>query len=268
MKYIRVPLEEVQRLNRDLRKAAGGLSAAEVRYLVDSYYMIQEQRKRAENQVRALAGSEEPHELLTWLAGNAATLEGQLKSGLDAYSRSQPLGRWVRTIMGIGPVIAAGLLAHIDLEKAPTVGHIWRFAGLDPTSKWAKGQKRPWNASLKVLCWKIGESFVKVSGKPEATFGQHYVARKAIETDRNERLEYADQAAQSMKRVGKNTECHAWNAKGMLSPGHIHARAKRWAVKLFLAAYHAKGREMLGLPVPLPYPVAHLGHAHVIEPPK
>ena len=37
---------------------------------------------------------------------------------------------------GIGPVIAAGLLANIDIKQAPTVGHIWRFAGLDPTNKW------------------------------------------------------------------------------------------------------------------------------------
>src|SRR5581483_161544 len=25
---------------------------------------------------------------------------------------------------------------HIDIEKAPTAGHIWRFAGLDPTLRW------------------------------------------------------------------------------------------------------------------------------------
>jgi hypothetical protein len=44
------------------------------------------------------------------------------------------------------------LLARIDIVKAPTAGHIWRYAGLDPTVRWNKGEKRPWNAGLKVLC--------------------------------------------------------------------------------------------------------------------
>lgn len=56
------------------------------------------------------------------------------------------------SIHGIGPVISAGLLAHIDIHRAVTVGHIWRFAGLDPSVKWLKKTKRPWNAGLKVLC--------------------------------------------------------------------------------------------------------------------
>ena len=55
--------------------------------------------------------------------------------------------RWARSIYGIWPVLAAGLLAHIDIEQAPTVGHIWSFAGLDPTKKWQPKTTRPWNAA-------------------------------------------------------------------------------------------------------------------------
>ena len=87
-------------------------------------------------------------------------MEGQIKRALEKYVDNHPVGSWLTSIHGIGPVIAAGLLAHIDIARAPTVGHIWRFAGLDPTTKWEKKTRRPWNAALKVLTWKAGESFV------------------------------------------------------------------------------------------------------------
>jgi len=262
-------LESVQRLHRDVIRAISEIGPGEARFLVDTYYELQENRKREDSRVRALTESGEPHAVLVWLAEQNRTLENQIRRALDAYSKSDPLGQWARSIVGIGPVIAAGLLAHIDLERAPTVGHVWRFAGLDPTVKWKKGEKRPWNAGLKTLCWKIGESFVKVSGNERAVYGQVYLQRKALETQRNEAGAYRDQAAQVLaeRKIGKDTEAFRHYSAGRLPPAHIHARAKRYAVKLFLAHYHETGRRLLGLPVPLPYPVAHLEHAHVIEAP-
>ena len=153
--------EPAIRLSRDLIKASSTMTTMEARYLVDAYYLMQDDRKRAHNQVRAM--EEEPHSVIGWLAGQSETLEGQIKRALDSYSDSHPAGAWLKSNYGIGPVIAAGLLAHIDIRKAPTVGHIWRFAGLDPTTKWEKGQKRPFNAELKTLCWKLGQSFMKFS---------------------------------------------------------------------------------------------------------
>ena len=65
----------------------------------------------------------------------------------------------MRSIVGIGPVITAGFLAHIDIAKAPTVGHVpGGSADLDPTVKWDKGTKRPWNVVMKRLCWIVEES--------------------------------------------------------------------------------------------------------------
>jgi len=258
--------DPIQRLTKDLREASRKLGRREVRYLVDAYYQMQEDRKRANNQVRAMSEDGEPCAVIEWLGRQTRMLEQQIKLALDYYSRSHPLGRWARSIKGIGPVIAAGLLAHIDLERAPTVGHIWRYAGLDPTVRWERGQKRPWNARLKTLCWKIGESFVKVSGKPDAYYGQVYLQRKAYEQERNERGEYREQALERAKQVGRNTEAYKWYSKGMLPPAHIHARAKRYAVKLFLAHYHEMGYRLMGKEPPLPYPIAVLGHAHYIRP--
>jgi len=278
----------VARLSRDLVKAtkdgkggsgsSGVMTADEARFLVDAYYTMQEDRIRSGNQVQAL-GSEtefgtgeqknpEPNSVLAWLEEQSRVLENQIKRALDNYSNSQPLGCWAREVIGIGPVIAAGLLAHIDIAKAPTVGHIWRYAGLDPTSEWKKGEKRPWNSRLKTLCWKIGESFVKVSGNPDAFYGQIYKQRKEWETAKNIAGDYKSQAAAKLEKfkIGKQTEAYKHYSEGHLPPAHIHARAKRYAVKLFLAHYHEQGYILLhNQKPPLPYPIAILGHAHKIE---
>lgn len=263
-------LEAVTRLSRDLKKAAQTLSPDEARYLVDAYYQMQGDRIRSANQVRALTASEEPHQTLTWLADNAGVLERSIKSALDAYSSASLLGQWAKSICGIGPVIAAGLLAHIDITKAPTAGHIWRFAGLDPTVTWEKKSKRPWNASLKTLCWKLGESFVKVSTNDDDIYGHLYVERKVYEQRRNDAGELADQAAAKLDRfkISKTTDAFKSYAAGKLPPAHVHARAKRWAVKLFLSAFHEAAffAEYNRLP-PKPYAFDHLHHVHYMEPP-
>ena len=188
--------EPITKISKDLKKAAVGISRNEVRYMVDTYYQVQEYRKGTANQVRSMEETEEPHEMITWVLDNMTTIEGNIKKALDIYSLSNPVGSWSRSITGIGPVLAAGLLAHIDINKAPTVGHIWSFAGLDPNKKWEKGAKRPWNAELKTLCWKIGESFMKFSNHPECYYGGIFKERKALEIANNEAGLFERQAAE------------------------------------------------------------------------
>jgi len=262
-------LDPIHRLTRDIAKAAITLTDDEARFLVDAYYQMQDNRIRTFGQVRSMQETAEPNSVLTWLATQDQTLENQIKRALDAYSNASALGQWARSICGIGPVIASGLMAHIDLNIAETAGQIWRYAGLDPTSEWKKGEKRPFNATLKVLCWKIGESFVKVQGNDSDVYGKVYAERKAVEIARNDAGAFAEQAEAKLAKfkIGKDTDAYKSYSVGKLPPAHIHARAKRYAVKLFIAHYHEVGRKLLGLPVPAPYPIAFLGHAHKIEPP-
>jgi hypothetical protein len=333
----RITIDPLVALTKDVREATALLSVKEARFLVDYYYLTQEDRKRSSNQVRAVTldaedDNEEPHLVLDWLATNTATLERNIQRALGAYSQGNPVGRWAESIVGIGPVISAGLLAHIDIEQAPTVGHIWRFAGQDPTQEW-KGKAsatvavnahlgdrtaltvedvyalaeqvaglnastvlklatsnkdgserkltketlssalaiRPWNGKLKTLCWKIGESFVKVSNNSEDIYGHVYAERKALETARNEELYYSKQAETKLvkQRIGKTTEAYKAYSQGKLPPAHIHARAKRWAVKLFLAHWHHVAYEIrYDSPPPKPYILNQEGHTHYIAPPN
>ena len=265
-----IELSPITRLSRDMKEAAATLSPNQARYLVDAYYQMQEYRKSARNQKRALVESEEPNAVISWLGDQNESLEGQIKRALDRWSEASPIGVWAKSITGIGPVISAGLLAHIDIQKAPTAGHIWRFAGLDPTLQWEKGQKRPWNASLKTLCWKIGESFVKFSNHPGDVYGKVYQQRKELETERNEALQFADQAKAKLEKfnIGKTTDAYAAYSVGKLPPAHVHSRAKRYAVKLFLAHYHHVAFKLtFGTEPPKPYILEH-GHAHFIAPPN
>ncbi len=101
-------LPPLARLNKDLVIAAQTLSSDEARFLVDQYYIIQEDRKRSFNRLRSM--DDEPHAVLAWYADNSQLLEKQLARALDAFSTSQYMGVWARSNIGIGPVIAAGLI--------------------------------------------------------------------------------------------------------------------------------------------------------------
>lgn len=265
----------IQKLSRDLRNAAKTLGVREARYFVNIYYDMQDMRIGTGNQQRKLLESAEPSECMTWFNNNLQSLENQIKGVLDKWSAAQPMGEWARSIMGIGPVISAGLIANIDITKAPTVGHIWRYAGLDPTRKWEKGQKRPWNASLKRLCWLTGESFVKVSGKDKDIYGKFYKERKVYEEDRNLRGYNAAEAARRIAEDDRKPASRRMEAglRDILATGKLpqiamNERAKRWAVKLFLSHWHdAAYRLHYNAAPPLPYPIQHLGHVHYVPGP-
>lgn len=294
-------LSPLQRLTRDLANSARTLGKAEARFLVDAYYTMQDQRIRAANQVRSLEAAGEPHDVLKWYFDQNEVLEKQVARALAKYAEGHPVGRWALSIYGVGPVITAGLLAHIDLRpwrcathkldpkvKAcrpdglanqgcstscgyytiETVGHIWSFAGLDPTAEWKKGERRPWNADLKVLCWKIGESFIKFHKRPECFYGHLFAQRKALEVARNERGDFRDQALATLEKVPHHAQAAIYR-EGKLPDGRLHARARRYAVKIFLAHLHDVWyRHEFGKAPPLPYPIARLGHADVIPVPQ
>jgi len=101
--------------------------------MVDLYYQIQEFRKAAKNQVRAGDEAAEPNFLIEWLGDEFGAIESMIKKSMDVYTDEHAVGRWAKSIFGVGPVLAGGFLASIDITRAPTAGSIWRYAGVDPT---------------------------------------------------------------------------------------------------------------------------------------
>lgn len=365
-----IPLEAVPVLDRidflplrkDLKQVAGGLTIAEVRFIVDNYYTWQANRIASHNQATALSKTGEPHMALEYIEKAFKKFEDDMQAMLDAFTRSTEMGQWSRSILGVGPVLAAGLQAHLDITKAPTVGHFWRFAGVDPTIKWlgTKGAadlvdrgvrevgqegvsadllawlaaethrrhevverfavdpetgkysltklkkglaRRPWNAALKVMVWKLGESFNKVQNYERDYYGKKIAQRKRWEWEKNLRGDYADQAVQKLVdyRIGTDTDAYFYygarltaemaadiaklpptqrqarmraiaGAPGsgvpMLPPGHIFARSKRWGAKLYLAHWHGKAYRLhFKTEPPKPYAIEFMGHVHYMPEP-
>jgi hypothetical protein len=294
-------------LSKELLKAGSKLKPSEGRFLVDRYYQLQDDRIKSEGQLRSLYKGEEwpdyikealknPATILEWMHTINMQLEEEIKKALKKFAENNFMGKWAMEQCGIGPVLSAGLLVHLEIEQAPTAGHLWSYAGFDPTREWKKGEKRPFNAKLKTLCFKIGESFVKVKSRDQDIYGKIYQDRKALEMSRNKQGLFAEQAKEMAKKFKANksvsydwysgkvtTEAYKEFLKKkeasslakpktvgegegihMLPPGHIHARARRYAVKMLLSDWHEIAyQDHYKKERPLPFPVAHLGHAHV-----
>ena len=89
--------------------------------------------------------------------------------------------------------------------------------------------------------------------------------------ENNEAGAYKGQAeAKLLKfKIGQDTDAYKAYSQGKLPPAHIHARAKRYAVKLFLAHYHHVGYELLhGELPPRPFVIEHMGHVDYMGPPN
>lgn len=319
-------IESVEYAQLDLKRAASEMTAGEARFLVDYYYQVQEYRKRTMSQAKAMAGANEPTILTNWLAQQSRSTESHIKKYLEAWAGESPVGRWSMSQLGIGPVIAAGLMAHIDINRAPHVSHIYSYAGLNPKVEWLGKERaaallneimgkrqevteddiiaasnltwrnaqnlrgmaandenqvtrsalrnvlarRPWNADLKVLCWKIGDCIVKFSNNPKSYYGPLYKQRKAKEQEMNARGAFKDQADHILatKNFSRDTKAREAYEKGMLPDGHIHQRAARFATKVFLAHWHQVAFETtFNRPASLPYVTTVMLHEDYMVPP-
>jgi len=261
----------LKRLDKDLREVAKHLSPLEARFLVDTYYATQRDRIRTGNRFKRTLVDAEPNALISHIFKQHKTQEETIAVSLDVYTANHPIGQWLRSNVGIGPVLAAGLIGYIPIEKSRYAGQLWSFAGLNPMVTWQKGQKRPWNANLKVLCWKIGESFVKNQrgNGNERTYGQYYAQRKMFEVSRNERGLNAATAKELLAKFDwkDDTVAKAKLLEGKLSDGHIHARSKRFAVKLFLSHMHEVWwTHKFGERPELCYAIGKLGHKTYVPP--
>lgn len=179
----------VRRMGKGEYTECSQIDREEARALVGTYYDIQEYRKGASNKVRADEQGRDfvspgRFRFLEGLRRDLKVLEARAKRGMEVYSMSSPLGRWCRSIPGVGEVVTSSLLAEIDFHvccckgyygvprhKRPKhdcpgliyPGAVWRFAGMvDPEENpWERGQRRPYNARLKQTCYHLGEGFKK-----------------------------------------------------------------------------------------------------------
>jgi hypothetical protein len=198
----------LKRLDADMRLTARDMTKEAAAQLVHTYYQLQKDRIRTAARARSLKTS---NSLLVYIESQTHTLEKQVQVMLDLWGLAHPVGKWLREVHGIGPVIAAALLANLDINEAPTMGHFWAYSGLDPTQKWNKGEKRPWNANLRRLCFLLGESFVKTQNSDKSYYGKIFQKRKVYEWTGNLAGKYSETAVKTLQSINlSETEAKKW----------------------------------------------------------
>ena len=213
------------------------------RWLADSYMQVQRTRIAMENRLRSFAQGSDPGTTLqqTTTVAVLADLEHaekMLSKLMNLAFKSHATYPWLSQVKGVSGVLAVQLLGLLDVEKAPCISSFWKFCGLAVTEgerdRLTKGEKAPYSKRAKVVCWKIGDSFIKCN----SPFRRVYDEKKAYyEANRPE-----------------------W------SPMRRHRAAMRVMEKTFLSCLWQVWREAEGLPVSQPYAQAHLGHVHIDKP--
>jgi hypothetical protein len=175
------------------------------------------------------------------------------------------------------------LISKESGQHAANIINVWEHGFKPVVGEKAKAGKagleawlsrRPYNADLKTLtAFKLGECFVKVKGNAKDFYGKIYEQRKAFECSQNDAGAYKEEAEKmlSQRKYGKETEAYKAYSLGRLSAGHIHARCRRYAVKLFLShLHHVMHEDFYGAPPPVPYIMskADTKHTHFIKPPN
>jgi hypothetical protein len=168
-------------------------------------------------------------------------LESQMDISLEAFCNSSMTGKWAISNTGVGPVTATRLLNYIDIIKSRTPEHLWSYAGLVP--KQPGKQKLTYNNNLKEVCIDLGKNFVKYSAKDNCFYGKLYLAERMRRIELNEKGEYTELANDTLnsanlkdKAIQKDKSVYL---SGKLPQERIDAQAQRYAVKIFLAHWHA-----------------------------
>jgi hypothetical protein len=192
----------------DIQSMIFSFNSNSIREIINAYYSINNTRTLLSSQSRRLKDDQLSSDFLQSFSNNLYLMEKTIKNNFQSYIKDSTVGFWALSQYGIGTVFVAGLMAYIDITKAPNVSNIWRYAGLDPNQSI---DYKDYNQYLKSLCLKIGNTFKKFSYKDDCFYGQLYLKDKERRT----------------------------SIYSSLPSSRIDAQARRYAVKIFLSHYHS-----------------------------
>jgi predicted RNA-binding Zn-ribbon protein involved in translation (DUF1610 family) len=189
-------------------------------------------------------------------------LEKEIDDDIDRVAGNIPIVQKMIEVRGIGVMLAAKVVAMIDIERAQHVSSLWRFAGMAVTpvciecgqyltngatqcpdcgggivhkaDRPRKGQRLNYNARLKTYCWQVGTSLLRAKSPYRSIYDK---ARKYYDANRED-----------------------W------PKARKHRAAMRKMVKLFLQHLWVEWRELEGLPVTKPYSHEKQGHNSYLKP--
>jgi len=215
----------------------------ELRIHVETFFDIQKTRIAVTNRIKAYQrlGVEVPGEL-NWFLEDTRLLEDKIKFRIMNVMKHMPLyTEWASKVKGIGPLLLAQAVALIgDISRFPNVSKLWKYSGYHVEEGKAprkrRGAKASWNHKLKTVFWKIGRQLIMAKG----SYYRYYLKFRKYYDEREDLKDESDL--------------------------HKHMMAMRRMIKLFISHLWAVWRELEGLPVTEPYPIAILGHKTYISP--
>ncbi len=184
--------------------------------------------------------------------------------------------KWLREQEGVGPAMAGVLISYLDPHRARHVSAFWKYAGLDVGPDGMGRSRRAEhmvereyldkNKELKVRNSLTYEPFLKtkLTGVLAGSFlrankGEGAQPWRKVYDDYKHRLETDPSRPKVSLVKWKALHKAEKDVSQLWPPGRINNAAKRYMVKQFLAAFWLQWRELEGLPVTDPYPVAKMG---------
>ncbi len=266
-----------------------------LRLLVKNYYDYQAMRVRMDNRIQLKKDGTEMKDhpkndkafivekddknymVLKESAEQAKMQEDMLENYIAKLVKSTDLWQnFLVNVKGCGPLMAAVIIAEIDIEKAAMVSQIWSYAGISPGTtcgrKWNKdkteiiktetlipqdrlspGFLSPYNQWLRTkLLGVLAASMVK--SQSEYAINYYY----SLHTPKARKAELGEGRLDIEENIYVKTG-KMWKDE---SEGHRNNAAKRYMIKMFLKDLYVAWRTLEGLPVREPYQEEYLGHKH------
>ena len=278
-----------------------------IRFLIDAYYDIQQCRIADLLRVKGLKrvhgiDQERVRELHERTDEKLFEIEKGIYKEIKSELRQSDIWReWLSGIKGVGPALGGGIIAWIaDPARYKYTANLWSDCGLavrdGKAVRRVKCEKLHHNPKLKVMCFKLGDMFVRVGGyyrEVYSTYRGHY-DRKYVGTfgkcstvhnytvDALQKLNIVDPQAEFKdglpKELSENKEfMEFWagvvSGKTLIRPtgeagvlelactdGHRFMMAKRATVKLFLSHLLEVWKKLQNLPHERPFAIAMMGH--------
>ena len=273
-------------------------TARDLRWIASAFESAQAARLRTGEQIRAIALGRDSRSNGAQFVGNPEALLARIRSGGtpgpapdlgESYRRSWDDERhllrlltdevlrhaawpWLGRVRGVGPSLAARLLARLDIERAPTPSSFWSYCGLATV------------AAELYRCDRCGYELSLPAGRPlraghrvpntgQACPGALTVASESPRRvaqprpTRGEGAPYDREAKKlcyligiSFVRQGESYRRYYLEQRSRLDatkpdwiPRRRHLTALRMTEKLFLAHLWLVWRERVGLPITAPY---------------
>lgn len=158
---------------------------------------------------------------------------------------------------GVGPAIAGIIISEIDITKCTYVSSLWKYLGLDVVVEDNRGRGR-YKEHL------VPKQYVNHEGETVNTMGLSHnaFAKSKIVFNLGSSILRAKGSKYSQVYYEYKNRLQNHPKHMEKSAGHIHAMARRYAIKRFLSDLYDVWRKLEGCPVHEHYEVAKLGIIH------